>query len=258
VRLRQGLADLGYNVSDGTEQIIALEAGSEPDTLILRKALERHGIYGAVFCAPATPKNRSLVRLTLNAGLREDECARLLAACAAIRDDGHGALAVDAAPAQAGARVEGQPLAGWLPAMPPSSRDRGASCCAGAAQQFLRQRLRRRIGVGQQGLSRFGDGGIADAGIARIGLARHEADLFQRHQRARDAGRRQRQALGQVDAAQAAARGALQVVQQLVVAETQAMQIAQDAVEAAHQQGLGARQAQAEVQRAGAVRRRGG
>jgi CAI-1 autoinducer synthase len=87
VRLRQGLADLGYNVSDGTEQIIALEAGSEPDTLILRKALERHGIYGAVFCAPATPKNRSLVRLTLNAGLREDECARVLAACAAIRDE---------------------------------------------------------------------------------------------------------------------------------------------------------------------------
>ena len=87
VQLRQGLADLGYNVSDGTEQIIALEAGSEPDTLILRKALERHGIYGAVFCAPATPKNRSLVRLTLNAGLREDECARVLAACAAIRDE---------------------------------------------------------------------------------------------------------------------------------------------------------------------------
>ncbi|MFZ4873915.1 alpha-hydroxyketone-type quorum-sensing autoinducer synthase [Janthinobacterium sp. Mn2066] len=87
VLLRQGLAELGYNVSDGSEQIIALEAGSEPDTLKLRKALERHGIYGAVFCAPATPKNRSLVRLTLNAGLRDDECQRLLAACAAIRDD---------------------------------------------------------------------------------------------------------------------------------------------------------------------------
>ncbi len=68
-----GPGELGYNVSDGTEQIIALEAGSEPATLILRKALERHGIYGAMFCAPATPKNRSLVRLTLNAGLREDE-----------------------------------------------------------------------------------------------------------------------------------------------------------------------------------------
>ncbi|MEJ7806471.1 MAG: hypothetical protein WKG03_11210, partial [Telluria sp.] len=62
--VRAGLAELGYNVDDGTEQIIALEAGPEPKTLVLRKALERRGIYGAVFCAPATAKNRSLVRLT--------------------------------------------------------------------------------------------------------------------------------------------------------------------------------------------------
>jgi len=87
LHLRQGLLELGYNVSDGTEQIIALEAGSEPDTLVLRKALERHGIYGAVFCAPATPKNRALVRLTLNALLRPDQAQRLLDACAAIRDE---------------------------------------------------------------------------------------------------------------------------------------------------------------------------
>lgn len=85
--LRAGLAELGYNMREGSEQIIALEAGVEPDTLRLRKALERHGVYGAVFCAPATPKNRSLVRLTINAGLREDELARVLAACAAIRDE---------------------------------------------------------------------------------------------------------------------------------------------------------------------------
>jgi len=85
--LRAGLAALGYNVGDGTEQIIALEAGIEPDTLKLRKALERHGVYGAVFCAPATPKNRSLVRLTINAGLSEEQIARVLAGCAAIRDE---------------------------------------------------------------------------------------------------------------------------------------------------------------------------
>ena len=85
--VRSGLAALGYNVGDGTEQIIALEAGPEPKTLALRKALERAGIVGAVFCAPATPKNRSLVRLTLNAGMSEDDVARLLAACAVIRDE---------------------------------------------------------------------------------------------------------------------------------------------------------------------------
>lgn len=85
--VREGLSDLGFNVSDGTEQIIALEAGPEPKTLALRKALERRGIYGAVFCAPATAKNRSLVRLTLNSGLTGDEVERLLDACADMRSE---------------------------------------------------------------------------------------------------------------------------------------------------------------------------
>ncbi len=85
--VREGLRDLGYNVDDGTEQIIALEAGPEPKTLVLRKALETRGIYGAVFCAPATAKNRSLVRLTLNAGLDEGQVERLLEACADMRSE---------------------------------------------------------------------------------------------------------------------------------------------------------------------------
>lgn len=84
--LRAALAGLGYNVSDGSEQIIALEPGPEPKTLALRKLLEKHGVYGAIFCAPATPKNRSLVRLTLNAGLDRAQLARIVEACAAIRE----------------------------------------------------------------------------------------------------------------------------------------------------------------------------
>lgn len=86
-QIRDGLRALGYNVNDGSEQIIALEAGLEPATLALRKALERHGIYGAMFCAPATAKNRSLVRLTLNSGLDDAQIGRLLDACAAVRDE---------------------------------------------------------------------------------------------------------------------------------------------------------------------------
>ncbi|MBA5638216.1 quorum-sensing autoinducer CAI-1 synthase [Duganella sp. LX20W] len=85
-RVRSGLDALGYNVSDGTEQIIALEPGTEPRTLALRKALERQGVYGAMFCAPATAKNRALVRLTLNAQLDAAQEARILAGCAAIRE----------------------------------------------------------------------------------------------------------------------------------------------------------------------------
>jgi CAI-1 autoinducer synthase len=86
LELRQELSALGYNVSDGSEQIIALEAGPEPKTLALRKLLETHGVYGAMFCAPATPKNRSLVRLTLNSGLDRAQLARIIQACGDIRD----------------------------------------------------------------------------------------------------------------------------------------------------------------------------
>lgn len=85
--VRSGLTDLGFNVSDGTEQIIALEAGTEPQVLALRKALERRGIYGAVFCAPATAKNRALVRLTLNSGVTRAQADRLLAACFDLRSE---------------------------------------------------------------------------------------------------------------------------------------------------------------------------
>jgi CAI-1 autoinducer synthase len=83
--VRKGLSDLGYCIDEGSEQIIALEAGPEPKTLALRKALEARDIYGAVFCAPATGKNRSLVRLTLNSGLSSAQIDRLLVACASMR-----------------------------------------------------------------------------------------------------------------------------------------------------------------------------
>jgi CAI-1 autoinducer synthase len=83
--VRAGLSALGYNVSDGTEQIVALEAGTEPQVLALRKALEKRGVYGAVFCAPATAKNRALVRLTLNSGVTRAQADQLLQACDEIR-----------------------------------------------------------------------------------------------------------------------------------------------------------------------------
>jgi len=85
--VRARLSELGYCIDDGTEQIIALEAGPEPKTLVLRKALEARGIYGAVFCAPATAKNRSLVRLTLNSGMTREEIEKLVATCADMRSE---------------------------------------------------------------------------------------------------------------------------------------------------------------------------
>lgn len=86
-RLRHGLDELGYNVDDSQSQIIALEAGPEPATMHLRDAMERHDIFGAIFCAPATPKNRSLLRLSLNCALSDEDMERILKAAAAIRTE---------------------------------------------------------------------------------------------------------------------------------------------------------------------------
>lgn len=83
-RIRDHLVALGYPVQQGSEQIIALEAGTEPDTMLLRDALEAQHIHGAVFCAPATSRNRALVRLTLNAALTEAELVHIENALAVV------------------------------------------------------------------------------------------------------------------------------------------------------------------------------
>ncbi|MBL29032.1 MAG: hypothetical protein CMM50_15950 [Rhodospirillaceae bacterium] len=84
--LREGLTMLGYHLGDATSQIIPLEAGPEARTVVLRDALEARGVFGAVFCAPATPKNRSMVRLTVNCALSRDDLDHVLSVCEDIRD----------------------------------------------------------------------------------------------------------------------------------------------------------------------------
>lgn len=83
-RLRGGLAELGYPVHQGTEQIIALESGTEPATMILRDLLEERGVFGAVFCAPATSRNRTMVRLTVSSALTDAELDHVLDAAAEV------------------------------------------------------------------------------------------------------------------------------------------------------------------------------
>ncbi|UCH47071.1 MAG: quorum-sensing autoinducer CAI-1 synthase [Betaproteobacteria bacterium] len=79
--LRTGLDDLGYNLNGSRSQIVSLESGTEPQTIVLRDALEERGIFGSVFCAPATPKNRAMVRLSLHTNLDMNDLDRILVAC---------------------------------------------------------------------------------------------------------------------------------------------------------------------------------
>lgn len=84
--LRAQLDVLGYNVSASRSQIISLEAGTEERVVELGFALQKCGIFGAVFFSPATPKNRACIRFSVHAGLAPDDLERVISACAEIRD----------------------------------------------------------------------------------------------------------------------------------------------------------------------------
>ena len=84
--LRTGLENLGYAI-ESKSQIISLEPGTEPQMEILRDALEDQNVFGSVFCAPATPKNRSLMRFSLHSGLEKSELQYVLDVCELIRDE---------------------------------------------------------------------------------------------------------------------------------------------------------------------------
>jgi CAI-1 autoinducer synthase len=86
-RLRNGIAGLGYNLGSCASQIIPIESGLEPTTLKLRETLERNGIFGAVFCAPATPQKRSMVRLSVNAELSFEQIDYVVRALGEIREE---------------------------------------------------------------------------------------------------------------------------------------------------------------------------
>jgi CAI-1 autoinducer synthase len=85
--MRQALSDLDYNVEDSQSQIISLVAGTESQTLILRDALESRGVFGSVFCWPATAKNRSLVRFSINSAHTKEELERTIQVCREIREE---------------------------------------------------------------------------------------------------------------------------------------------------------------------------
>lgn len=84
--IRSELEALGYPVGIGSEQIIAFEVGTEPQVMRIRDELESAGIFGSIFCPPATGKKRSLMRFSLNAGLSDLEVERFLDVCKRKRD----------------------------------------------------------------------------------------------------------------------------------------------------------------------------
>ena len=79
--LRTGLLALGYDVRESDSQIISLVTGNLENTVTFRRFLDEHGLLGSVFCPPATPDNRMLLRLTVNAGLEPQALHHALEVC---------------------------------------------------------------------------------------------------------------------------------------------------------------------------------
>lgn len=83
--LRKELKQMGYNVQSQSH-IVSVESGSEDKTETLRDALEDRNIFGSVFCTPATPKNRALIRFSVNSKIPYEELDYIIRAFKDIKD----------------------------------------------------------------------------------------------------------------------------------------------------------------------------
>lgn len=83
LRIREQLREAGVPLEQGSEQIISLVGGREPETMLLRDALESAGVYGAVFCSPATSLRRTLVRLSINSSVSDEQAEHIVKGCTA-------------------------------------------------------------------------------------------------------------------------------------------------------------------------------
>ena len=83
--LRKELKQIGYNVQSQSH-IVSVESGSEEKTETLRDALEDRNIFGSVFCSPATPKNRALIRFSVNSKISYEELDYIIKCFKDIKD----------------------------------------------------------------------------------------------------------------------------------------------------------------------------
>ncbi|CDZ77923.1 CAI-1 autoinducer synthase [Legionella massiliensis] len=76
--IRNNIKQLGMNLGSSNSQIIPLFTGNETNTIWLRNQLEKANIHGAVFCSPATPKDKALIRLSISTHFQENDLTRII------------------------------------------------------------------------------------------------------------------------------------------------------------------------------------
>ncbi|MFS1946083.1 alpha-hydroxyketone-type quorum-sensing autoinducer synthase [Vibrio lentus] len=78
--LTTGLKRIGFNIRSES-QIVSLECGNERNTERVRDFLEQRDVFGAVFCRPATGKNKNIIRFSVNADLTPRDIDHVLTVC---------------------------------------------------------------------------------------------------------------------------------------------------------------------------------
>lgn len=76
-KVRSELLKLGFNIRSES-QIIGLETGDKLNTRKVRDHFDSNGVVGSVFCTPATPENKNILRLSLNSALTDDDVDRII------------------------------------------------------------------------------------------------------------------------------------------------------------------------------------
>ncbi|WP_295891150.1 alpha-hydroxyketone-type quorum-sensing autoinducer synthase [uncultured Vibrio sp.] len=79
-RLVSGLKKIGFNIRSES-QIIGLETGDSGNTIKVRDFLEDNGVLGSVFCTPATPNNKNIIRLSVQSDIEDDEILHVIDTC---------------------------------------------------------------------------------------------------------------------------------------------------------------------------------
>ena len=79
--LKQGLLDLGYDVSASDAQIIGIVLGSNEISFPFKQFLEQNEISASPFGPPSTPEGRSMMRMTINASLEQEDIDYILNVC---------------------------------------------------------------------------------------------------------------------------------------------------------------------------------
>jgi len=80
-QLKNLLLEAGIDVSESNSQIMALKVNSENKMFLLKETLEKDGIFGAPFFAPATPRKKPVLRFSLHSELAYDDLERIVARC---------------------------------------------------------------------------------------------------------------------------------------------------------------------------------